>query len=74
MGLTSENSEMTIEESFAVLDDMASRLEDDELALEESFSLYQKGMAMLKDLNDRIDRVEKQMQIISGDGATEDFT
>ena len=64
---------MSIEESFAALDEMVEQLESEDISLEESFKLYEKGMALLKDLNGRIDRVEKQMQLIDEAGRTEDF-
>ena len=43
-----EKEELTLEESFAKLDEMLERLEDRELPLEESFRLYQQGMELLK--------------------------
>ena len=74
MGETAaDNEEMTIEESFALLDEMAERLESEDVSLEESFKIYEKGMKLLKDLNERIDRVEKKMQLIDAEGRTEDF-
>ena len=65
--------EMTIEETFAALDGMVEQLESDDISLEDSFKIYEKGMKMLKDLNGRIDRVEKQMQLIDEEGRTEEF-
>ena len=68
-----EKKEMTIEESFAALDDMVKKLESDKISLEESFRLYEEGMKLVKDVSDRIELVEKKMQIIAGNGETEDF-
>ena len=69
----SEPETMTIEEAFRLLDDMAGQLESDAVSLEESFLLYEKGMRLLKTLNDRIDRVEKKMQQIDDEGQIGDF-
>ena len=44
-----EKKEMTIEESFAALDDMVKKLESDKISLEESFRLYEEGMKLVKD-------------------------
>ncbi len=65
--------EMTIEESFARLDEMVRALESDEVSLEESFKLYEEGMKLLKDVNGRIDEVEKKIRRIEEDGSTEEF-
>ena len=68
-----EKKEMTIEESFAALDDMVKKLESDKISLEESFRLYEEGMKLVKDVSGRIELVKKKMQIIAGNGETEDF-
>lgn len=71
--MTEEGGSVSIEESFALLDEMAERLESEDVSLEESFKIYEQGMKLLKDLNERIDRVEKKMQLIDEEGRTEDF-
>lgn len=63
-----QEEKMTLEEAFAELDALVARLEDRDVPLEESFAAYQKGMALLKQCNDRIDTVEKKMLQISQDG------
>lgn len=65
--------EMTIEESFAKLDEMVRKLESDEVSLEESFTLYEEGMKLLRDVNGRIDEVEKKIRLVEEDGSTEEF-
>jgi exodeoxyribonuclease VII small subunit len=64
---------MTIEESFAKLDEMVRALESDEISLEDSFALYEEGMKLLRDVNGRIDEVEKKIRKVEEDGTTEDF-
>ena len=64
---------MTIEESFAKLDEMVRALESDEISLEDSFTLYEEGMKLLRDVNGRIDEVEKKIRKVEEDGTTEDF-
>ncbi len=64
---------MTIEESFAKLDEMVRALENDEISLEDSFTLYEEGMKLLRDVNGRIDEVEKKIRKVEEDGTTEDF-
>ena len=68
-----EKKEMTIEESFAALDDMVKKLESDKISLEESFRLYEEGMKLVRDVSGRIELVEKKMKLIGEDGGTDDF-
>jgi exodeoxyribonuclease VII small subunit len=66
--------EMTIEEAFEKLDDLAQRLEDRKTSLEESFRLYRQGMEVLKYCSDRLDTVEKKMLQMSEDGTLDEFS
>ena len=65
--------QLTVEESFARLDEMVKRLESEDVPLEESFRLYQEGMKLLKDVSGRIMTYEKKMQVLSGNGSMEDL-
>lgn len=68
-----EKEELTLEESFAKLDEMLERLEDRELPLEDSFLLYQQGMELLAHCSEKIDTVEKKILIMNGDGGFDEF-
>lgn len=72
-GEREEDKELSVEESFQVLDGMAARLEDDDVTLDESFQIYQKGMKILADVNRKLDLYEKKMKVIAPDGTLEDF-
>lgn len=67
-----KKKEQSLEELFQELEIIAANLEG-EVNLEESFRLYQKGMALLKQCNDRIDKVEKQVLVLDEDGETHEF-
>ncbi|MCR5295624.1 MAG: exodeoxyribonuclease VII small subunit [Lachnospiraceae bacterium] len=69
-----KKKELSIEESFAKLDEMIKNLESDTITLEESFRVYEEGMKMVKDVSGRIDLVEKKMQVLMEDGQKTDFT
>ena len=62
-------ADLSIEDIFAELEKTASLLESGEVPLEESFSLYEKGMEMLKEVTGRIDLVEKKMLKVANDGS-----
>lgn len=70
-----ENKEMgqalSIEENFEKLEEVIQRLEGGETSLEEAFAAYSDGMRLVKECNDQIDRVEKQVLKLTEDGALE---
>ena len=68
-----EERELTLEESFARLDELVEKLEDRDVPLEESFRIYKEGMDLLKKCSEKIDLVEKKMQQINADGQLETF-
>ena len=52
-----------LEELFGQLEDTIQKMEKEEISLEDSFQLYHKGIDLLKQCNDKIDKVEKKMLI-----------
>ena len=68
-----ESNEMSIEDAFARLQEILGRMEEDGITLEESFAGYEEGMKLLKYCNEKIDRVEKQVQKMNAEGQLEDF-
>ncbi len=64
---------LSIEESFAFLEDTIDRMSGEDVSLEESFSLFEKGMQVLKSCSEKIDEVEKKVKVIGGEGELEDF-
>ena len=71
--MAEEKQEMTLEEAFEKLDGMLAALESRDITLEESFQNYQRGMELLKKCNEKIDLVEKKMQLINEEGELSDF-
>jgi len=63
-----DNKELTLEESFKAIEEIIEKLEDENTPLEEAFNRYKQGMDLLKSSNELIDRVEKQVRVLSGDG------
>lgn len=66
-----EKKELTVEESFARLDEMVRQMDSDEISLEESFLLYEEGMKLLLEVGGKIDAVEKKMKALMPDGEEE---
>lgn len=68
-----ENQEKTLEEAFAELDQMLMKLSDKDTALEESFQVYAEGTRLLKYCNEKLDKVEKKMLVLSEEGELNEF-
>ncbi|MFA9463256.1 MAG: exodeoxyribonuclease VII small subunit [Velocimicrobium sp.] len=54
-----------LEASMEALEQVLQELEQEDISLENSFQLYQEGMKLLKECNNSIDKVEKQMIILN---------
>lgn len=61
----SEKKEITIEEGFENLNDILKQMDDKNVPLEKSFELYNQGINMVKDLNERLAAVEGKLTIIN---------
>jgi exodeoxyribonuclease VII small subunit len=68
--------EMTLEQTFARLEEITKGLEDPQISLEDAFALYKEGSVLLKQAGGKIDLVQKQVRILqegSGTDETPDF-
>jgi len=57
--------ELSLEEGFDKIEEIMNEMSDEDVSLEESFEKYKLGMELLKHCSDKIDAVEKQIQILS---------
>lgn len=75
MAVRTENvdKEPKLEESFEKLDRILDRLESPDISLEESFQVYESGMKLLKQCNEIIDRVEKNVLKLNENGELEEL-
>ena len=53
-----------IEDNFEQFEDIISKMQSDRITLEQSFELYNKGLSLVQDCNNQIDKIEKQIKII----------
>lgn len=70
---TKQQESCSIEETFTRIDELIARLESPEIGLEDSFQAYEEGMKLLKACNEQIDRVEKKVLVLSGDGGFDEL-
>ena len=66
--------ELKLEEALDRIDALLNQMGDKDVSLEETFRLYQEGMRLLKNCSEQIDRVERQMMQIDGEGQIEEFS
>ncbi|MGP1588573.1 MAG: exodeoxyribonuclease VII small subunit [Oribacterium sp.] len=62
-----EETQQSLEEIFTLLDSLLSEMENAE-SLEKSFRLYKRGVELIRQANESIDRVEKQVRVLDEEG------
>lgn len=65
--------EFKLEEAFDKLNVIIEELEKPDISLDKSFALYQEGMKLLKASSESIDKVEKELIILSENGETDEL-
>lgn len=64
---------LSLEEAFAQIEEVIGQLEAEDITLEQSFAEYNRGMALLAQCNETIDRVEKKVLKMNEDGGLDEF-
>lgn len=65
--------ERTLQEMLQTLDEQIRQLESEDISLEDSFLVYEQGMKLIKECNDKIDRVEKKVLELNADGTLQEM-
>ena len=68
-----ESSPLSLEENMEQLKNVLQDLESGEHSLEESFSLYEKGIKLVRQANAQIDLGAKKIQVLKEDGSYGDL-
>ena len=66
-----DKKDMTLEEMLGALEKCVEKMEQGELTLEQSFEAFKEGMELVKNCNESIDRVEKEVVKLMDDGSIE---
>lgn len=56
----------TIEDSFKEIDKIIKEMDDDKCSIEKSIELYEKGSKILNDVTKKVDKIEKDIEVIEG--------
>ncbi len=59
------NKDQTLEQAFSSLDEILEKMESDELSLDDSFALYSKGLELLKFCNEKIEKIETDIKLVT---------
>lgn len=67
------SEELTLEETFELLEEKLESLESQNISLEDSFKIYKEGMDLLRQCHEKIDYVEKKVLEINEAGDIVEF-
>lgn len=68
-----EEKQLSLEEAFKKLETVIETLEQPDTSLEESFDAYKEGVALVNLCNGMIDRVEKEVRVLTEGGMSDEF-
>lgn len=68
-----EIENLTLEEAFDKIENLMDEMSTEDIALDKSFDLYKEGMELLKHCSEKIELVEKQVQMINEKGEIDEF-
>lgn len=68
-----KNEERTLQEMLKTLEDSIRQLESEDISLEDSFLVYEQGMKLIKECNDKIDHVEKKVLELNAQGTLQEM-
>lgn len=68
-----ESNNKSIEENFEQINQIISKMQSEEITLGESFEFYKQGLELVKDCNNQIEKIEKEMIIIEEESANVQF-
>ncbi len=61
----SEGAEVTFEEGISALEGLVTELESGELPLEKALQSFERGVGLVRTLNDRLNEAEKKIEVLS---------
>lgn len=70
--MNKELEQLTMEQAYAQLDSLLGEMENGEHSLEDTFRMYAKGIELVQACHEKIDAIEKKLQILEENGDTVD--
>ena len=60
-----EIKELSLEQAFEEINNVMNEMSEEDVPLEKTFELYKQGMELLNHCSEKIDKVEKEIEILS---------
>ena len=65
MATTTNNKPKKFEEELKDLEEIVGKIDSGELSLEDSIGAFERGVALVRSLNQKLDEIEKQVEVLS---------
>ena len=69
--MTTEN--INLEKLIAELKSIVNKMESDDLNVEDSLKSYEKGISLIKNVQNKLKKIEQKVEILSKEGNLENF-
>lgn len=69
MAETEPKEKISFEEGLRELESLVGKMESGEMGLEEMVAAFERGQRLVKTCNERLDEVERRIEVIRGNGA-----
>jgi exodeoxyribonuclease VII small subunit len=60
-----DRRELCFEDGMSALEELVSRLESGDLTLEEALSAFEKGVGLVRQLNEKLNEAERRVEVLS---------
>lgn len=58
---------LSIEDIYDKLDGLIEQMDSEDISLEDSFKLYNEGLMLVKECNEKIEKVEKDIEVLENE-------
>lgn len=67
------DKKLNLEEHFTNIEEIIEKMESNTSSLDETFELYKKGLDEIKQANQALDKIEKEMLVLNAENELEEF-
>jgi exodeoxyribonuclease VII small subunit len=57
--------DISIEDSFKSLDKIIDQMDDEKCSIEKSLELYEKGIKLISDISNKIEKIDKELKVLN---------
>ena len=59
------HKDMSIEDSFNILDKIITEMDNEKCSIEKSIELYEKGINLVNDISKKIEKIDKDLKVLN---------